>query len=91
MGVSLKTENEDWSGEDHADKGQRPSSAVALLRRMERRAARFTRLWRRRRRPGFHRHLHAGFKMAGSPAALRPPHPWPKAGHCAVASSLFCF
>jgi acyl carrier protein len=29
--------------------------------------------------------------MASSPGALRPPHPWPKAGHGAVASSLFCF
>jgi hypothetical protein len=61
-----------------------------LLRRMERRAARF------------HRHLHRGFYLASSPVALRPvsptgwkalrpPHPWPKAGHGGVASSLFCF
>src|SRR4030042_5141064 len=45
----------------------------------------------RRRAARFHRHLHAGFSMARSPVALRPPHPWPKAGHGAVASSLFCF
>src|SRR5512136_1800176 len=29
--------------------------------------------------------------MASPSVALRPPHPWPKAGPCAVASSLFCF
>src|SRR5512135_296507 len=29
--------------------------------------------------------------MANSPIAPRPPDPWPEAGHCAVASSLFCF
>jgi hypothetical protein len=28
--------------------------------------------------------------MAGSPSALRPPHPLPEAGHGGVASSLFC-
>ena len=66
-------------GKNFADKGQR------------RRAARFTRLWRRRRRPGFHRHLYPHFSLASSPVALRPPHPWPKAIHCGVASSLFCF
>jgi len=29
--------------------------------------------------------------MASSSVALRPPHPWPKADHGGVASSLFCF
>jgi len=32
-----------------------------------------------------------GFYLASFPVALRPPHPWPKAGHGGVASSLFCF
>src|SRR5512137_2550152 len=45
----------------------------------------------RRRAARFHRHPHAEFSRASSPVALRPPHPWPKAGHCGVASSLFCF
>jgi hypothetical protein len=44
-----------------------------------------------RRAARFHRHLHAESSLACSPVALRPPHPWPKAGHCAIASSLFCF
>jgi len=26
--------------------------------------------------------------MASFPVALRPPHPWPKAGHCDVAASF---
>jgi len=29
--------------------------------------------------------------MASFPVALRPPHPWPKAGHCDVAASFFSF
>src|SRR5512136_1851293 len=45
----------------------------------------------RRRAARFHRHVHKGFHLASSPVALRPPHPWPKAGHSGVASSLFCF
>jgi hypothetical protein len=45
----------------------------------------------RRRAARFHRRLHGGFYLASSPVALRPPHPWPKAGRSGVASSLFCF
>ncbi len=38
-----------------------------------------------------HRHHPAEVEMASTPVALRPPHPLPKAGHCGVASSFFCF
>jgi hypothetical protein len=45
----------------------------------------------RRRAARFHRHFHAEYSLASCPAALRPPHPWPKARHRGVAPSLFCF
>jgi len=67
MGVPLKTENEEWSGEGHADKTQR------------------------RRAASFDRRLHARFSMATTPVAFRPPHPLPKAGNWAAASSFFSF
>ncbi|MCU0597127.1 MAG: hypothetical protein MUC98_16930, partial [Desulfobacterota bacterium] len=44
--------------------------------------------YERRRAARCRRHLPAGYDLASSPVALRPPHPWPRACHGGVASSL---